>query len=50
MAVVSLQPVSDTAEGNSAVVTVDLSAPSGGTAIPITVTLALADGDACKYV
>lgn len=45
---VSLQPVSDTMEGNDALVTVELSPPPGGTSISITVTLGSTDGDASK--
>ena len=48
MATVSLQPVSDTMEGNDASVTVELTPPPGGTAISITVTLGSTDGDASK--
>lgn len=36
---VTLEMVANTMEGNTAVVTVLLSLPSGGSAIPITVTL-----------
>lgn len=48
-ATVTLQPVSDTAEGSVAMVTVVLTLPAGGSAIPINVTLSGTDGDARMF-
>ena len=50
VASVSLQSIADTAEGNNAMATVEMDAPDGGIAIPITVTLRGTDGDASKYI
>ena len=46
MAEVSLQPLTSVNEGDSVPAVVDLMLPPGGSAIPITVTLATMDGTA----